>query len=558
MKKTFFASILTITLCLCLISGATFALFTSESKTNITIQSGTVKVVSEVDKIELYSLDKLQTETFENGGTASLVDNKINLQYMTPGDKVVAHIKVNNESNVKIKYRIYISDDGSKLQEALQYSLTCETENVELGHWHLLDANADITDLSLSIELPLETGNDYQNLSSEIVVLIEAVQGNAEVPTYITTKNLSTTDFTQEKTEFVLLGKFEEINIAKLGEGSTLTFDNVTATKVVLNGKNTIIGNNTLSCSLTTNGTKDVPAELIITDATLNMGATKSLESKIVDDVIEGTAKLTIENSEVYCGSIYVGGHTNNQPKVTAELSIRNSYVSCEENSLGSTISVWGQNLVNAEILDSEVHTYSRGWHQSDDANDNSITFQGGGTINVNIERSNMHLYGARSIINARKYNSDATINFNINESLIWVVTKSSHGEETLPVWNYTEIKNSVLVFTKNVHNNSTPAVIKSWVYGNPVISGDYKVTTQCQWETAINVPDGQTITFNSNANVSIYEGASAVDFVLSGTAKIILKEGAVLSNIGIKAAEGYTLNTVTENGETIYTVTVE
>lgn len=118
-----------------------------------------------------------------------------------------------------------------------------------------------------------------------------------------------------------------------------------------------------------------------------------------------------------------------------------------------------------------------------------------------------------------------------IDESLIWSVTKSSHGENTLPVWGATEITDSILLFTKD--RNAENPVFKSFVYGNPVIHGDYHVTTQCNWDAPIVLADGQTVTFASDANVSIYDGAGKVEFVKTGSAKVVLEDGATVTNIG-------------------------
>ncbi len=560
-KRIVLSAILVITLSFCLLTGATFALFTSESEVNIAVTSGKVNVVAEIKDIELYSMDNKQDgSVFENGGTASYDSDtgKLTLVNATPGDKVKFNIVVTNNSNITIQYRVNWTVDG-----VLSEALVAKADEKELVNgssdwtkWDIPVNESETKVISVEVELPIEAGNEYQEKTADIKFLVEAVQGNAKMPVSVTSANISSTNFEQENTDFLLIGEFDEISIAKLGEGSTLSFDNVTSSKVTLNGKNTIIGDNKLSCALLVKGTAEVPAELIIKDATLDLGNNELKSEQTVDKTTAGTAKLVIENSTVKCGNIFVGGHSMNQPIVTAELSIKNSYVSCEENGLGSTIAVWGQDNVKAEILDSEIHTYSRGWHQSEDANDNSITFQGGGKIDVNIERTNMHLYGARSIINARKYSSEnAVVDFSIDESLIWVVTKSNHGEETIPVWGSTSITNTVLVFAKNVHQ-STPAVVKSWVYGNPTIYGEYAVTTQCGWETTINVADGQTITLSADAKLSIYEDAADVNFVLTGSAKVVLEEGATLTNIGVVAADGYTLNTVTENGKVIYSVT--
>ena len=61
-SKTFLGAVLSIALCASLIAGATFAIFTSESKVNIAVTSGTVKVTAEVTGLTLYSPTTLNAD----------------------------------------------------------------------------------------------------------------------------------------------------------------------------------------------------------------------------------------------------------------------------------------------------------------------------------------------------------------------------------------------------------------------------------------------------------------------------------------------------------------
>ena len=109
--KVLLSAVLTIALCVSVISGATFALFTSEAQTNIAVTAGKVNVEAMIDEasLELYSMDKAQTGKFENGGTAGFatVNNAhtLTLTNITPGDAVKFNVVVTNNSNVAIKYR---------------------------------------------------------------------------------------------------------------------------------------------------------------------------------------------------------------------------------------------------------------------------------------------------------------------------------------------------------------------------------------------------------------------------------------------------------------------
>ena len=94
-KKSFLSSLVTIILCLSLIAGSTYALFTSEDQVNIAITSGKVNVVATIleDAMKTYSLGQEQDAgKFANGGTAVFTtesgEKVLTLDKMTPGDKV--------------------------------------------------------------------------------------------------------------------------------------------------------------------------------------------------------------------------------------------------------------------------------------------------------------------------------------------------------------------------------------------------------------------------------------------------------------------------------------
>ena len=185
MKKGFLlSSILMIALCLSALAGATFALFTSESTTNIVISSGKVEVEASVKDVVLYSMGEQQTGTFENGGTANVEGETLSLNLLTPGDKATFKVVGENKSNVSIQYRFRVElVEGIKLAEGLKVTLGNNTYvglSKYQSAWKTLPANAPLENLAITIELPVEAGNEYQNLNVKYTVFVEAVQGNAE------------------------------------------------------------------------------------------------------------------------------------------------------------------------------------------------------------------------------------------------------------------------------------------------------------------------------------------------------------------------------------------
>jgi len=185
-KKTLLSSILAIVLCLSLMTGASFALFTSEASVNVAVTSGKVSVLASVDEksVKTYSFDVEQASgVFENGGTATLNnDGDLELKNMTPGDKAELTVDVVNESNVAIKYRVSTTMDGV-LGNALVGVATINEKEYELKGgktaWFTVRPGAEIGDITLAIEFPNAADNNlYQGKEAMVTVAIEAVQAN--------------------------------------------------------------------------------------------------------------------------------------------------------------------------------------------------------------------------------------------------------------------------------------------------------------------------------------------------------------------------------------------
>ncbi len=169
-------------------AGTTYALFTSDATTSVSVTTGKVKVTQTVVVKEYYSPEAIDSDgtitdsnnaaknnTFANGGSATLNDNgTVTITNMTPGDKITLTVTPTNESNVKIKYRETYSIEGDNTNE-LDVS---SSDMVNL--WTALDENGTIKPYDVTIELPASaTGQDVKDVT--IKLKVEAVQGNAEV-----------------------------------------------------------------------------------------------------------------------------------------------------------------------------------------------------------------------------------------------------------------------------------------------------------------------------------------------------------------------------------------
>ena len=132
MKKSakILSSLTAIAMSASLVVGGTYALFTSESKVNVAVTSGRVKVLATIDDDFLtYSMGE-QTAVngvFYNRGTASFNgESELVLDRVAPGDMVKFDINVDNQSNIDVQYRVSMNVEGD-----LKNALVAEVDGVE-------------------------------------------------------------------------------------------------------------------------------------------------------------------------------------------------------------------------------------------------------------------------------------------------------------------------------------------------------------------------------------------------------------------------------------------
>ncbi len=192
-KKALITSILSIVACLCLMTGATFALFTSTSTVNIAVSSGGVEVTAKVnvDSVKYKTLTVTSwtdatdgVTTFDGiGSKATVTEDKVKLENVVPGDSLKFEVVINNASTVAVKTRTVIENDVSKdtgLFELLEVKVDDRDFNdAVVSDWETI--NPGSADVIVPVEIVFPESATKQGTSCEIVVLVEAVQGNAEV-----------------------------------------------------------------------------------------------------------------------------------------------------------------------------------------------------------------------------------------------------------------------------------------------------------------------------------------------------------------------------------------
>ena len=189
-NKIIVSSILTIALCLSMIAGSTFALFTSQSQVNVAVTSGTVKIVATPSAPEMGSTlgSYLGSAT---QGTGDKV-NELTLDKFVPGDYATFTISIDNQSDVSVKFRTVISvSNDTGLASGLVFTIGgVEYKNSQSGElaasdWVTLAAGEGDTTVDVKVALPEDAGNTYQNKTCTLTYKVEAIQGNVVFPTKV-------------------------------------------------------------------------------------------------------------------------------------------------------------------------------------------------------------------------------------------------------------------------------------------------------------------------------------------------------------------------------------
>ena len=204
-KRNAIVSVISICLLLLLLTGSTYALFSSHAEVSMVVSSAKVEIEAELTGIETYSMNVQQPQgKFELGGVAEInaETGALELINVAPGDEVRFNVSVTNNSTITILQRVRIANNDaaiSKLLEVLEVTIDGQAyafdangelcmkkvENgavvlVELDDttWATVTGGAD-TEVAVSILLPRTAGNEYQNKVCNLQVIVEAYQGNA-------------------------------------------------------------------------------------------------------------------------------------------------------------------------------------------------------------------------------------------------------------------------------------------------------------------------------------------------------------------------------------------
>ena len=191
-KRVLLTSITTIILCVSIITGATFALFTDRQDLDVTVTAGNVELTAYYDttSMQTWSVingkksDVRTDHEFDNGGTANFQTNtdpsdgktvytSVVIDRMTPGDVAKFMIDVTNLSNVNVQYRVRMisrpipKNDGTNanytdLTPALVTTAYIDGFNYALNRngnevateWKYIGTAEEINDIWITIDFP--------------------------------------------------------------------------------------------------------------------------------------------------------------------------------------------------------------------------------------------------------------------------------------------------------------------------------------------------------------------------------------------------------------------
>lgn len=193
-KKILVSSIAVIALCLCLIAGSTFALFTTSTKVNIAVTAGELDVEATIleTTMAMRSLGdtegKYDRNAFANGGSAALENSVLKIANMTPGDAVCFEVKVKNTGDIAVQYNVKWESQGvganqTDLFDALKITVVSDDGNSFDGAntYDALGAPGAETTFRVFVEFvnhDSDVDNKYKGAVANINFVVETVQQN--------------------------------------------------------------------------------------------------------------------------------------------------------------------------------------------------------------------------------------------------------------------------------------------------------------------------------------------------------------------------------------------
>ena len=210
-KRNVLISVLTISLCLILVAGATFALYQSEAPTNVVVSSAKVDVMATFSNLQLYrEIDEKDgdTDKWLAGKIVNDEPGEFQLADMAPYEGFTFTATIQNNSTIPVKWRMQIkigyhvvadpsleSNEDSVENFAQYFVVKFEGEGLVKGEnntfasdWSRLEKagteNATAPSFTADVKLSGDAPVDKISRQLTITVTIVAIQANANEHEY--------------------------------------------------------------------------------------------------------------------------------------------------------------------------------------------------------------------------------------------------------------------------------------------------------------------------------------------------------------------------------------
>lgn len=313
-------SVLVVVMCLAVILGATFALFTSRREYQIGVNTGKIDVQGELTLMQAWSQGQSTNEreeatvidntaTLPQGGTVVITDgSNITINNMSLGDGAAFELAVTNASAVDMKYSVtvLVSEGGSELRQALQFSVdgvnkSLEDDEVSLLDWQTVEVGQTIPeeDATLAFEIslpwsalevfdPAEGEGVTEPQSVSMTVVLEALQANA----YTGTISVGDTTYETLAEAMAQAANNETVSLGRNVNATWLTQEEAAQ----LGDKPLAVvgaGESLTTIEAADNGTLYIPANVTLKDVTVEGNVVATSNASIEDATINGSVTIS-------------------------------------------------------------------------------------------------------------------------------------------------------------------------------------------------------------------------------------------------------------------------
>lgn len=365
--RTILLSVLMVLMCVSLIIGATFALFTDKEEYAIGVNTGNIDVEGTLEMTGAWSqgqsvADRTEGTAIDNGfslpqgGTVTLTEGKtISFDNISLGDGAAFTLRIANHSSVNMKYSVRIETEEEGKSEALAKSLQLSVDGgktvsfekaaTSVVDWTTVEAGSEeeISAIGFEITLPWDTIDNFADVTGQqsvsMTVVLEAVQANAFTGT------IGTGDQSYD-TLFEAMQAAEEGGTISLGSNMEATWPTAEEMAGIDKPVNIVGAGQGLTTIKPADGEDDIvlPANSSVSNATIDGNVVAAAGSVLSDVEVTGTVTYAAPASGQSTFSALAKASAANARTIEETVTLRNAAVSVKDAQ--PAISVDGAILV--------------------------------------------------------------------------------------------------------------------------------------------------------------------------------------------------------------------